>query len=180
MTLRLKLVTDMKKKIKRQELILFSVWFIIILIFAGESITRKVRSRFSSLDDEITASNEKLLRLKAILKQEKELNAQYTKVLSGYRPIKDSDSLLQEIDAIVKKLNVNILNIKPASTKEEKEYRVYSIKIEGQDDVYAIARFLNILIEELRSVSIERLQFSAVNRDELPKVSITVNALVFK
>jgi len=158
---------------------LLSVWLIIILAIAGDSIVRKASFRFYRLDDEITASQEKLVRLNAILKQEKELNAEYKNVLAGYRPVKDSDSLLQEIDAIAKKANVNIINIKPLTTKAEAGYKSYSIKIEGQDDVYAVAKFLNVLIEELRSVSIERLQFSAVNRDELPKVSITINALVF-
>lgn len=169
----------MKKKIKRQELILLAVWLIIILVISGDSIVRKASSRFYGLDDEITINQEKLARLNAILKQEKELTAEYEKVLAGYRPIKDSDSLLQEIDAIAKKSNVNIVNIKPLSAKVEAAYKSYSIKIEGQDDIYAIAKFLNVLIEELRSASTERLQFSAVNRDELPKASITINALVF-
>jgi hypothetical protein len=170
----------MKKKIKRQELILLSAWIIIILVISGDNIIRKASSRFYRLDEEIAASQEKLVRLNAILKREKELNSEYEKVFSGYSPVKDSDSLLQEIDAIAKKLNVNITNIKPASTKEDAAFRSYSIKIEGQDDVYAIAKFLNVLTEEIKGVSIERLQFSAQNRDELPKVTTTVNALVFK
>ena len=170
----------MKKKIKRQELILLVLWLIIISAIGGEFIVRKVGSRFFSLDNEITTDQAKLARLNSIIKQEKELNADYDNVFSGYMPAKDSDSLLQEIDAIAKKLNVNIINIKPASTKEEAGFRSYSIKIEGQDDVYAIAKFLNVICERIKGLSIERLQVIAQNRDEPPKVSIAVNALVFK
>ncbi len=159
---------------------MLSVWLIIILAVFGESIIRKASSKFSSLDDEITSAQEKLSRLNSILKREKALNDEYDKALSGYKPVKSSDALLQEIDAIAKKLNVNITNIKPLSTKQETAFQEYSIKIEGQDDVYAIARFLNVLIGELKSVSIERAQFSAQNHEELPKVNIIVNALALK
>jgi Tfp pilus assembly protein PilO len=170
----------MKRKLKRQELILLAVWIIIILAVAGDSAVRQAKVKFNRLDEEIVASQQKLARLNAIIKQEKELNAEYEKVFSGYQAFKDSDSLLQEIGEISKKLNVNITNIKPSSVKEETTYRLYSIRIDGQDEVYAIAKFLNTLTRELKSVSIERMQFSAQNRDELPKVSVTVNALVFK
>jgi hypothetical protein len=170
----------MKRKIKRVELILFSLWLIIILAVAGYVITGKARAVFIGLDDGINTNQQKLIRLNAILKQEKELNSEYGSVFSGYRAFNDSDSLLQEINAIARKLNVNITNIKPVSAKEETAYRLYTIKIEGQDDVYAVAKFLNVLSEELRGVSIERLQIGAQNREELPKVNILVNALVFK
>ncbi len=156
------------------------VWIIIILAVSGESIIRKAGARFSGLDEEIASAQEKLIRLNAILKQEKALNEEYDNALSGYKPVKGSDALLQEINAIAKRLNVNITNIKPLSTKEEAAFQEYSIKIEGQDDVYAIARFLNVLIGELKSVSIVRAQFNAQNRDELPKINIIVNALALK
>jgi hypothetical protein len=170
----------MKRKLKIQELILVCVWLIILVLFFGDNVVKKASARFYRLDSEIAASQEKLQRLNAILKVEKELNAEYSNVFAGYRAIKDSDSLLQEIDSIAKKLNVNITNIKPESVKEETAFRSYSIKIEGQEDVSTLVKFLNVLTEEIRGTSIERLQFSAANRDELPKASITVHALVFK
>ena len=170
----------MKRKIKRLELILLGLWLIIVISVVIYMAISKASFRFNQLDDQITLNQEKLSRLSAIVKQEKELNAEYEKALAGYNPIKDSDSLLQEIELIARKLNVNIVNIKPISTKEETAYKSYSIRIEGQDDVYAVAKFLDILTDELRSVSIERMQVSSQNRNELPKVSVVVNALVFK
>ena len=159
---------------------MLGVWLIIVIAVVIYMAISKASFRFNQLDDQITSNQEKLGRLNAIVKQEKELNREYEKALAGYNPIKDSDSLLQEIESIARKLNVNIVNIKPVSTKEETAYKSYSIRIEGQDDVYAVAKFLNILTDELRSVSIERLQVSSQNRNELPKVSVVVNALVFK
>ena len=159
---------------------MFLVWFIIIVAVFGESIIRKAGLKFSGLDDEIVSAQEKLSRLNAIVKQEKALNDEYDKAWSGYRPVKSSDALLQEINSIAKRLNVNITNIKPLSNKEAAAFLEYSIKIEGQDDVFAIARFLNALIGELKSVSIERIQFNAQNRDELPKINVIVNALALK
>jgi hypothetical protein len=170
----------MKRKLKRQELILLAAWIIILLPYFGFSMIQKVYSRYNRLDGEIAANKAKLARLNAIVNRERELNGEYQNAFSGYRPIKDSDSLLQEINAIAKRLNVNITNIKPASVKDEASYRSYSIRIEGQEDITEITNFLNVLTQEIRGVNIERLQISAQNRDELPKVSISINALVFK
>lgn len=170
----------MKRKIKRLELILLGVWLIIVISVVAYMAISKASFRFSQLDNQITVSQEKLSRLNAIIKQEKELNAEYEKALTGYNPIKDSDNLIQEIESIGRKLHFNIVNTKPISAKEDTAYKSYSLRIECQDDVYALAKFLNVLTEQLSSVSIERVQISSQNRNELPKISVIVNALVFK
>lgn len=167
-------------RLKRRELILFGSWLIIVISVGGYLFLPRFFERQRRLDDQITLAEQKLARLRSIVKQENSLNAQYASALAGYRPVKDSDSLLQEIDAIARKMNVNILSVKPGPSKDEATHRSFTIKIEGQDDVGAVARFLFALLENLRSISIDKLQVSAQAREELPKVSITVNALVFK
>jgi len=169
-----------KKKIKKRELILFSVWLIIISVIFADSAIRNAYLKFSRLDEEITLNEEKLLRLNVILKQSGEVNSEYEKAIAGYKRITDSDNLLQEMENIAKKENVNILNIKPAAAKQEGLYNTYSVKIEAQDEIAMVARFLNALSEELKSVSVERLQINAQTRAELPKVSLLINAVVFR
>jgi Tfp pilus assembly protein PilO len=169
-----------KTRIKKRELILALIWLIIIGGIVADSVVRKAYLRFSRLEEEITLNEEKFLRLSAILKQSKEVNSEYEKVISKYKEITDSDNLLQEIEKIANKANINILNIKPTATKDEGLYKSYSLKIEVQDDISSLARFLYTLTEELKSIGVERLQINSQSRSELPKVSLLINAVVFK
>lgn len=167
------------RKIKRQELLLLAAWLIIIVAVAGEFAVSRTKAKFSRLNDEIGSAEEKLIRLQAILNQKDTLILESAAVLSDYKPIQDTDRLFEEIDAVAKKLNVNVYNKVPLQPKPERGYTVYSVKIDCQDEVSSIAKFLFTLIEQLRTVSIERLQIVAQNRDELPKVSIVLNGLGF-
>ncbi|HOU36312.1 MAG TPA: hypothetical protein PK562_03495, partial [Candidatus Omnitrophota bacterium] len=88
--------------------------------------------------------------------------------------------LLQEIERLARKAGINLLNVKPTATKDEGLYRVYSLRVEMQDDVAAVARFMNMISEEFKGAGIERLQISGQAKDELPKVIAAINAVVFK
>ena len=168
------------RKFKKRELILMGFCLIIIAAILTDTVIRGINLRFSRLDEEIVFNQEKLLRLNTILRQAKELNSQYERLLSGYKELKDSDIFLQEITGIAKRININILNIKPGLTKDEGLYRIYSIKIEIQDEVSSLAKFMHVLSEEVKSINIEQLQINTQGKDELPKASISINAAAFK
>ena len=167
-------------KIKKRELILLSSWLIIIAAVFGDYLIRSTHRKLAELYDEISLTQEKLSRISGIAKQADVINAEYDRVASNFREIKDSDSLLQEISAIAKKLNVNILNVKPGQAKDDGFYKSYSIKIEIQDEMPVLARFLFTLTEELKSIGVERLQVNAKTKGELPKATLQVSAVVFK
>ena len=165
---------------RKQTLILIAAWLIIIVIVLGDSVVRNVYSRFGRLDEEISLAEEKLVRLNAIISQAKLVDSQYNKVIEGLRNIQDTESLLQEIERLARKAGINLLNVKPTATKDEGLYKIYSLKVEMQDEVPALARFLNMLSEEFKGVGIERFQVSAQSKDELPKAMAAINAVVFK
>ena len=166
--------------LKKRELILLLVCLIMIFGILADNAIRRARHRFNRLSEEIRLNEEKLLRLKAVLGQAKELNSAYERTFSEYKEFKDSDSLLQEIENIGKIVRVNILNIQPSSARDEGLYKIYSIKIEVQDDVLPLAKFLRTLTEGLKNISLESLQIKTQGKDESPKASVLINALVFK
>lgn len=167
-------------RIKKRELLLITLCVIIVAAFAAENLASKSFFKFSRLSKEIALGENKLLELNAILKYSDEVNAQYERVIAGYKEIADSDSLLREIEDIAKKTNLNILNIKPSPAKEEALYKIYSIKIQAQDEILSVARFINSLTEGLKSAGVERVQINSENKNELPKVTLLINAAVFK
>ena len=165
---------------RKQTLILAAAWLIIILIVIGDSVVRNIYERFGRLDEEITLAEEKLVRMNAIIRQSKSVDSQYAKITEGLRNIQDTEGLLQEIERIARKAGINLLNVKPTATKDEGLYRTYSLRVEMQDDVAALARFMNMICDEFKGVGVERLQISGQAKDELPKAIAQINAVVFK
>ncbi len=168
------------KRLAKREWIFLSVSIIIIFALLSDKVSRGAFAALQRLDAQISLNERTLLRLKGILRQAKELDEAYAKIVSSQKVLKDSDNVLQEIEAIARKTNVNILNMKPTLSRDEGAYKVYSIRIESQDDIPTFARFLYALTEELKGVGAERLQVSVQNKDELPRISLTMNAIAFK
>ena len=168
------------RKFKKRELIL--IWFCLIIIVAilTDTAISRLNLKFGRLEEEIALNQKRLVKLNTILRQAKELNSEYERLLSGYKELKDPGALLEDIANIAKRLNINILNIKPDGTLDEGLYKTYSVKIEAQEEMSSLVKFLRILNEELRGINIGQLQISTQAKEELPKVNILINAVVFK
>lgn len=134
----------------------------------------------TNVEAEIAQNEQKLFKLKSILGKAGELNSEYEKAASKYKGPTDYDSLLQDISNIAKRLDVNILNIKPAVLSEDAKLKTYSIKIQSQCDVSAFTMFLHRLTEELKNIGLERVQIEAQGRDELPLISLSMRTTLFK
>jgi len=168
------------RKIKKREWILLSLSLVIVLAVIMDKIIQKTFVTLRNLDQEIAINEKALYRLKTVLSQSKELNTIYAKIMSTQRFSSDPDNILQEIEKIAQKLNLNILNIKPTIIKDQGAYKIYSIRIESQDDIKILAKFLHILIEDIKGIGVERFQINAADKDEPPKISLLINAIAFK
>lgn len=164
---------------RKRELTLIWICLIIIAGIVTDKVIQRINLKFIRTEAEIAFNQEKLLRLNMMLAQAKELNSEYERFLSGYKELNDSDALLQEITGIARKMNTNILNIKPGATNHEGSYKRYSIKIEIQGEIPSLAKFLYVLTEELKGINIEQLQINTQGKDGLPKASISISAAAF-
>lgn len=168
------------RKIKKREWTLLIIFFIIIGVMLGKNLVGSFYAGSARLEEEIAQSEKKLFNLKLILRQTNKLNAEYEKLTSSRKGVTYSDNLLQEIENIARKTGVSILNIKPSVTKEEAQFKIYSIKLESQVDIATFSRFLYALTEELKRIGVERIQVNAQRRDEPPRIFLTLNAVSFK
>ena len=169
-----------KGKSTKREVILFVVFLAIYATVSMDKLIEKVYNNFNRLQEEISLSEKKLFYLKSILNWSSEINAEYDALFTQEPAIRDSDKLMQEINTIARKQRVNIINIKPSLVNENERYKAFSIKIESQDDIATLGRFLYSLSEEKKSIGIERLQVKAQGQEELPRVSLWLNAATFK
>jgi Tfp pilus assembly protein PilO len=170
----------MKVKMKKGELILLGCGVIIITLFLTNKAIQKTYFKFARLEKEAVLNEEKLLQLDSILKHAEEINSQYEGLVAGYQEITDSDNLLREIEEIANKTNLTILDMKPGAVKDGGLFKTYLIKISAQDEILPVARFLYGLAEKLKIVGVERVQIKNEIKNELPKVTLLINAAVFK
>lgn len=168
------------KKLKKQELLLLSLWLIILTVIIGEAGLRRFTGKVRQVDESIVLNSAKLSRLQEIVKQGKEIDLRYDSLFSQYKKIADSDNLLQIIESVARRNNISIVNIKPAAAKEDAQYKTFSVKMELQEDVAVVGGFLNSLLNEVKSIGVERVSINAQNRDELPKTVILLRTVVFK
>jgi len=167
-------------KIKKEELILLTAAVIIIALFLTNTAIRKAYFKFSRLEKELILNEEKLLQLDSILKHSQDINSQYENLVAGNKGITDSNNFLREIEDIANKTNLTILDIKPAAVKNEGLFKTYSIRISAQDEILSVARFLDKLAEKLKIVEVQSLQIKSENKNELPKITLLIDAAVFK
>ena len=154
-----------------------------MIIYTAASLDKyiqKAYNKFQRLEGEITLGEKKLFYLKTILSKAGEINSEYDAFFAGRSAARDSDKLLQDINSIARRLNVNIINIKPSLINDEAKFKAFSIKIESQDDVATLAKFLYALTEEQKNIGVERLQLKAQGKEELPRISLLLNAIAFK
>lgn len=169
-----------KKEFNIREKIAMIVLVVIgVSIFAFNMAYKSV-IRFKQINTEIVNNERKLFELTAILRTANKLNSEYETIASRYRQQHDYDSLLQDISNIARVSGANILNIKPTLVNEDKKLKTYVIKIQSQDDVSTFTYFLRALMEELKTIGVERVQIEAQGKDELPLISLFIKTAVFK
>ena len=166
-----------KRRLSRKEWNLLIICIIIIMIMLVEVGLRQTYLRFSRLREEVSLRESEFIRLNRILRQKDEIDSGYREAVFGLQQIKSSDDFLEEIEGLVGRVGLNIRNIKPMAAKDEDLYKVYSVRIEAQDDISALGNFLHAFIEERKAIGVGRLEINAQSRKELPRMSIMISAM---
>ena len=166
-----------KRRLTKKEWILFSIWIIIICIVFTEKVVKEVSAKLTRLDEEITLTQGKLDRFRTISEYKDTIEETYNNVIPGLRTINDFETLFREIESVNKAVDLNILTVKPLTSKDEGLYKIYSLKIEARDRVLTLMRFLDILTNTLRGVGIERLEVYSQSEKEPPKINMLINAV---
>ncbi|MCX5702570.1 MAG: type 4a pilus biogenesis protein PilO, partial [Candidatus Omnitrophica bacterium] len=169
-----------KGKSTKREVILFVVFLAIYAAVSMDKLIEKAYNSFHKLQEEIVLTEKNLFYLKSVSNNAGQINAEYDAIFAQQPAIRDSDKLMQEINNIARRQRVNIINIKPSLVNDEERRKEFSIKIESQDDIATLARFISALTEEKKNIGIERVQVKAQGQEELPRISLWLNASTFK
>lgn len=164
---------------KREQILFCALFFIFITVLVKKG-AYELRAVLNRLDEEISMKERELAKLKRVLRRAGAINAEYDEAFLGYKGLRGSDNLLQQLGAAARSMDFNILGMKPALIENTALYRAYAIRIEGQDDIATLAGFLYKLTEGLKGIGVEQLQVKAQSGEELPRISMTLNAVIFK
>ena len=170
----------MKKRLSKKEWNLLIICIIIISAMLADAALRQAYLRFSRLKEEVRSAELELGRLNRILGQKEKIESGYEEAISGLRQIRTPDDFLKEIENFARGADLNIRNIKPLDTKEEDLYKIYSVRIEVQDDILTLAKFLHSFTEELKYIGVKRFHINAQSKKELPMASLMISAVAFK
>jgi hypothetical protein len=169
-----------KKKLSKRELLLWQVSLAVLLVIAADVLVRQAKAAFTRVDKEIILSEAEVLKMQSVIESKGKLESAYAKINPDSAAVKDADSFLKTIGRYAKSSGLNIRNMKANTVQEKGLFKVYSVEIESQQPIMSLAKFLDVLNEEVKGVGIERLQISAQNQKELPKAILTVNAVTFE
>lgn len=169
-----------KNKVTKREITLFIAFLLVYAVLFTDKFLQKAYANLKKLEGTIALNEKTLFYSKTFLERSNELDSEYNAIFSVSALAEDFDALLQEINSFAQRYDVNILNIKPTLLTEEKKYKTFLIRIEGQDDVAAISKFLFALTKRHKNIGIERIQIKAQKKEELPRISIALNAVIFK
>jgi hypothetical protein len=167
-------------RITKRELTLLVLFIIVYTLLLMDKFIQKAYNNFNNLEQEIVLNEKKIHHLNALLNNSGELNAEYEKFFSKQSNANNFDSLLQQINSVARRLDVNILNIKPNLIRDDARYKTFSIRIESQDDIPNFTKFLHTLTNEQKNIGVERLQIRAQKKEELPRITLVLNAVTFK
>ena len=176
----MKKIVFLKRKLENKEWNLLIICFIIITVLLADIALRQVYSKLSRLNHQVTFAESEFIRLNRVIKQKEAVESAYSKAIDGLRPIRVSDDFLQEIEAFAKQAGLNVRNIRPLATKKDKLYKVFPVRMEAQDQGIAVGRFLYSLAQEFKGVSLKRIEINAQRKNELPKINVLFEAVIFE
>lgn len=169
-----------KRKLNPREKSALAVFLIIALFVLTYNVIYNEFIKFRAIKAEIAQNEQKLFNLNSVLDRTKEIDSEYAEIASKYKGPANYDSLLSDISNIAKRLDINILNIKPSLVSDDLKLKTYAIKIQIQNDVSAFTKFLYTLTEEIKSIGVERVQIEAQGKEELPLISLFIKTALFK
>lgn len=172
--------TARRRGFTKREWTLLTIALILFFGFCIDRYIRGVRGVLRGLDTEIAQEEKTLHRLRTTVVQSRDVADEYESIISNYADLKDSDTLLQQIEGIARKNSINLLNIKPTAVKDEGTHTTYSIRLESQEDITVFARFLHALTEDLQRIGVERVQINAQDTNAPPRIVLSLTAVAFK
>ncbi|MFC1658450.1 type 4a pilus biogenesis protein PilO [Candidatus Omnitrophota bacterium] len=168
-----------KRSLSKKEWNLLIICIIIVGVVLSNFAIRQTFLKFKGLREEIVLTNKELNGLIRVIGKQEQIDGDYAQAVSGLRQIATSDDFLKQIEGFALQAGLNIRSIKPAATKQEALYKIYSARIEAHNDISTLAKFLSVLTSGVNGIGINQLQISAQRTNEPPKANLEISAIAF-
>jgi len=168
---------------KKERVGLTAAAIIVSLAFLDRLILNPINKKIQQIGQEVKI-NEKQLKMglynlnqKAAILSE---YAKYSQYFKGFGSEEETTaSMLSGIEAMAKKSNIDLLDLKPQPSKDKGFYREYSVEVEAEGTMDSLVSFLYQLNSSAQLLRTEKLRFNLKNKDSsLVKASILITRVL--
>lgn len=161
---------------RKREVAFFFAWSAVVAVAVIVAVAGRMITGFRDRAAKIGLYESRLVKLTRILKHAAMIDAEYKRRIASAEPFKDSGSLIQGIENLARKSGVNLLSLKPVQVRDQEGGGVSALKVEVQDAVPSVVRFLSLINGEISGIGVERVQLFSRNEEELPHAVFMITA----
>lgn len=158
-------------RFKKRELNLFILCCIIIVTVIGYVVVvEPFWKKYVFLEDEIREKQVEFMKLQKMLLLKDSIESAYDKISPAVsHEGSDEERLalfLKEVELAARSAGVYITNLKPLSISQEDRYKKYSVRVEAEGKMNALAAFLYHLPDSAQLISMEQLQINYLSQEQ--------------
>lgn len=156
---------------KRERVILFLTFGVIIFSLIFNFIFMPLKNRFSSLNQQILSNRIKLEKSLKLLKERERIKARYTEISSLIKKdISEEEILagtLSELENFANTSGFRITDIRPQSPKISATHKEFLIEIRGEGGIKGFLRFMYELENSTYLLKIKRFQLNPKGEENI-------------
>lgn len=158
-------------RLKKRELnLLISCCIIIVTVIGYVVVVEPFWKKYVFIEDEIREKQVEFMKLRKMLLLKDSIENAYEKILPAIsQDGSDEERLalfLKEVELTARSAGVYITNLKPLSIAQEDRYKKYSVRVEAEGKMNALASFLYHLPDSAQLISMEQLQINYLSREQ--------------
>lgn len=168
---------------KKERIGLTAAAIIVSLAFLDRLILNPINKRIQQISQEIKISEKQLKMGLRNLNQKEAIISEYGKYSQYFKGLGSEEettaAILSEIEAVAKKSNMSLLDLKPQPSKDKGFYREYSVEVEAEGTMDSLVSFLYQLNSSTQLLRAEKLRFNLKSKESsFIKASILITRAV--
>lgn len=155
---------------KREKILLVATILIVSTTVSYVFIIEPIIGAFTKLNRQIETGTLKLERSQKLLKKKGVIEAEYKKYASLVKPLASDEeeiaSMLKAIEAIARKNNIHITNIRPQPVAKKPFYKEFIFEFVAEADIARLIKFIYDLQVSGNLLRVNKLTLSATSKKQ--------------
>ena len=179
-------MTLLTKLNPREKKILYVVIGMLVILVGYHGVWRPMMHKFSTLDDEIFATQMRLRKAKTLIRQKNDVVEASKKFVNLEKMDAGTDEeeiarLLNFIEQTARKDNTSLSDVKPQPVKSDKVTKQYAVELNAEGELRALIEFIYELEHSEQLLKIDRVEIVLKEeKSSILRTSLQVTRTVVK